>query len=114
MRTCIHCGCKRAIEEFVPSQSKTGTGITNVCRPCYRKRHAEYERRRREQLSPEVRRDNIAAYRAGIRVGKCAVCRTTIPDKGLCEACKGAIRTLGGTEEALQRAKKVLRYLGEV
>lgn len=57
--------------------------------------------------------DEMRAYKAGIRVDKCATCGASIAGLGVCSRCRDALDQLGGSEEALKRAVKVIRWLHE-
>jgi hypothetical protein len=53
-----------------------------------------------------------AAYRAGMRKDKCAICRGPIEGYGICGACEDHVRALGGLD-GLKQAVRAVRYLQE-
>ena len=111
-RECIKCHQVKPLDDFRQNVTASDS-IGNVCQACYvtqkRKRQATY----RATQTREEQNAEMARFRAGIRKATCAVCGGSTPDP-LCEPCTVAIRALGGTEDALKRAAKVVRYLGEV
>jgi hypothetical protein len=52
------------------------------------------------------------AYRAGMRVDKCAVCGGYVTGYGICYVCQEYIRLLGGLE-GLKRAARAVKYLND-
>ncbi|MEU0245184.1 hypothetical protein ABZ192_12790 [Streptomyces sp. NPDC006235] len=52
----------------------------------------------------------MAAYRAGIRKDRCAVCSSAIEGEGLCSRCRAAVVVLGDLE-GLKQAVRALKYL---
>lgn len=112
MRECIKCHQVKPLDEFRQNDTASD-GIGNVCEACYVTQKRDGAAARRAAQSPEERNAEMAAYRAGIRKTTCAVCGGA-ESEPLCEGCRTAIRALGGTEAALKKAAKVVRYLGEV
>jgi hypothetical protein len=51
-----------------------------------------------------------AAYRAGMRKDKCAICGGPIEGQGICMRCEGHVMALGGLE-GLKQAVRAVRYL---
>lgn len=84
-------------------------GRSTVCKTC----KAAEVRERRAGESQAERNAQMAAYRAGMRKDKCAVCGSAISGTGLCESCEAACRALGGASDALKRAAKAWRFLHE-
>jgi hypothetical protein len=52
----------------------------------------------------------LAAYRAGMRKDRCAICATPIDGEGICGPCRTCCTLLGGTE-GLKKAARAWRYL---
>lgn len=109
-RKCYTCQEEKPLEDFPLSGSaNVGGGHTYQCKSC----KAADRRETQAAKTPEERNADMAAYRAGIRKATCAVCGAPEP-ADLCEGCRTAIRALGGTSDALKRAAKLVKYLGEV
>lgn len=111
-RECIKCHVTKPLAEF-RQNAGASDGVGNVCQTCYMAQKREAQSAHRAAQTPEERNAEMAAYRAGIRKATCAVCGAQTPDP-LCSPCLTAIRALGGTEAALKRAAKVVKYLGGV
>lgn len=108
-KPCTACGVVKPLEAF--ALSSTGKdGHRTACKEC----QAAEMRKQRQEQSPEERNAAMAAYRAGMRKDKCAVCGEAIEGHGICESCTTAVKALGGTPEALKRAAKAVAYLGGV
>ena len=105
-RKCIVCNEVKPLEDF---PIKKGTVQENRCKAC----KAAAERKRREGQSQEERNAIQAAFRAGMRKDKCAVCGDAIEGHGICKPCTTAINLLGGTPEDLKRAARALKWLQE-
>jgi hypothetical protein len=60
----------------------------------------------------ERRRVAMQAYRAGMRLDKCAVCGGAVEGHDICYPCRDHIRMLGGLE-GLKRAARAVKYLGD-
>jgi hypothetical protein len=102
-RTCTGCGEFKAASEF----SKRSDGQPrSECKEC----RAAKQRKREAEVPAEVKARQMAAYRAGIRKDKCAVCGSAIEGEGLCSRCRAAVFVLGDLE-GLKRAVKVVKYL---
>ena len=105
MKTCTRCKRTKELSEF-PNDPKHNDGKASHCYPCRAKDQAE----RRERMTPEEKADAQAAYRAGIRQGRCAVCGTSISGQGICDTCQECVDVLGGLE-GLKKAVRAVRYL---
>ncbi len=105
-RTCWRCKEAKPLEDFAISSNKAG-GRDHSCKAC----KAADMQERRANTPAEVKADEMRAYRAGVRPGKCATCHTAIDGKGVCEPCRGALRQLGDSPEALRQAAKVLVWM---
>ena len=88
-RKCPRCGEVKPVSEYPAG----GTNRFDRCSAC--------------------KASEMAAYRAGIRKDKCAVCASAIVGHGICDDCMLAIGRLGGTPEDLKRAAKALKWLQE-
>lgn len=106
MRECTKCGKVKPDAEFSRDNSRRA-GRKSQCSRC----HAAYQRQRRNTLPSEVKAEQMAAYRAGMRANRCAVCGGAIEGEGMCVACVTAIGVLGGDEESLKRAARAVKYL---
>lgn len=112
-RTCIHCRKTKPLEVFHSNPTATG-GVGNVCKDCHRPLHAANRRKVRAGVPAEEKAREMAAYRAGMRKDKCAVCGSAIEGHGICDACMDAVAVLGGSPDALKRAAKALKYVQDV
>lgn len=102
-KKCTRCGVVKPLTEFSPEK---GGRRASHCKAC----KAAAEAERKAQMTPEEKADAQAAYRAGIREGRCAVCGTSIEGRGICVTCQECVDVLGGLE-GLKRAVSAVRYL---
>lgn len=107
VKTCTKCGETKPLEDFAVKPGGA-QGTDSWCKRC---KAEDVAQRRREQGAEETARA-ARAYRAGMRKGKCAVCGSAIDGYGICEACEGAVRSLGGLD-GLKRAARAVKYLSE-
>lgn len=108
-KVCNKCGEEKPLTDFALSNKRTD-GRSSDCKTC----RAAQMRERRQQVAPDVHNTRQAAFRAGMRKDKCAVCSGAISGEGICDACLGHIRALGGTEADLKRAAKAVKYLASL
>jgi hypothetical protein len=73
-------------------------------------RKAEVMRNIRAATPAEEKAAAQAAYRAGMRKDKCAICGGHVEGHGICWSCDDHVRMLGGLE-GLKRAVRAVRYL---
>lgn len=104
-RTCRVCREVKPLTAF----ALTGKGDQREqrCKEC----KALALREARAEQSQDERNAAQAAYRAGMRKDRCAVCASTIEGHGICPRCMDAIKVLGGRPDDLKRAAKALAYL---
>lgn len=102
-RTCTGCGELKDASEFSKRSDGQPRSECKVCR-------AAKQRQRHAEQSPEEKARKMAAYRAGIRKDRCAVCSSAIEGEGLCSRCRAAVVVLGDLE-GLKQAVRALKYL---
>lgn len=104
-KPCTQCAKVKPLKDFgVDKRMKDGR--KSSCNTC----KAEKMRELRTDLDKEAHNAEMAAYRAGMRKDKCALCATPIEGYGICTRCEGAVVVLGGLD-GLKRAVKAVRYL---
>jgi recombinational DNA repair protein RecR len=64
----------------------------------------------RAATPPETLAAKQAAFRAGMRKDKCAICGNSIDGHGICDICDDHVRALGGLD-GLKQAVRAVRYL---
>jgi hypothetical protein len=106
-RRCTKCREVKPLEAFaLHPQGKNGRRA--ICKEC----QAADMREARKDETPAERNARMAAYRAGMRKDKCAVCGGAVEGHGICFHCQEHIRMLGGLD-GLKRAVKAVKYLAE-
>lgn len=104
-RTCTQCGETKELTEFALQATGSG-GRRADCKACQAARQREV----RANQSAESKAAEMAAYRAGMRKDRCAICAATISGQGICADCADLVEALGGLE-GLKRATKAVRWL---
>lgn len=105
---CSKCGETRPTREFAP-----GAPVA-TCATCWDGGKGERRRESMRKLRSETPLEELAAkqaaYRAGMRKDKCAICGGPIEGQGICMRCEGHVMALGGLE-GLKQAVRAVRYL---
>lgn len=105
MRRCNTCKEVKPLGEF-PRSAGQPEGHGYQCKAC----KAAATKERRADTPAEVLAEQQKAFRAGIRVDKCAICGEAIEGRGICLDCRDLVEALGGLE-GLKRAVRAVRYL---
>ncbi|MGW6755951.1 hypothetical protein [Streptomyces sp. NPDC055006] len=66
----------------------------------------------RADVPAGVKAEQQAAWRAGMRKDKCAICGSAIEGHGICDDCVSHVEALGGLE-GLKQAVRAVRYLAK-
>jgi hypothetical protein len=102
------CGTEKPATEFSPYASVATCNDDWAEAQAERKR--QHMRDQRAEKTPEEKAAGQAAWRAGIRKDKCAVCASVIEGQGLCLDCRDLVDALGGLD-GIKRAVKAVRWL---
>lgn len=105
---CSVCGKTKPTREFTPRAPVA------TCVECWegdrKARQAESMRKLRAATPAEEKARAQAAFRAGMRKDKCAICGHPIEGHGICDSCDDAVHVLGGLD-GLKQAVRAVRYL---
>jgi hypothetical protein len=105
---CSVCGMVKPVSRFAP------TAKVATCKGCWeagrKERNAHTMRTLRAATPHEEKAAKQAAFRAGMRKDKCAICRGPIEGYGICDVCEGHVSALGGLD-GLKQAVRAVRYL---
>jgi len=104
-RKCSACGLTKPVSEYSPNPQGRD-GYQSKCKAC----RADVQRAANAGKSKEELAAQMAAYRAGIRKDRCAVCSGQIKGQGICSRCDSYISALGGLD-GLKRATRAVKWL---